>query len=162
MKRAQLLAAYDAQLRLDADTPSATSVTQEGPLRLVTFDGGRGFVTYQDLAGADRAEVRRLVGVALEYYRKDPGIVRVEWKTRGHDHAPGLSEALLDHGFEAEETESIMIGKTESLAQDVPLPPGVQLRRITERDDVLAMCEWTVRSSTIRTTSTSPKLYWRG
>ena len=40
-----LLAAYDAQLRTDAETPSALSVVRLGPLRLVTFGAGRGFVT---------------------------------------------------------------------------------------------------------------------
>ena len=34
---ATLLAAYDEQLRTDAETPSALSVTVHGPLRLVTF-----------------------------------------------------------------------------------------------------------------------------
>ena len=45
------LAAYDAQLRTDAETPSAVRVERLGPFRLVTFAGGRGFVTYRDLAG---------------------------------------------------------------------------------------------------------------
>ena len=61
---ARLLAAYDEQLRTDAETPSALSVAHLGPLRLVTFAGGRGFVTYKDLGGADvhatRAWSRRL------------------------------------------------------------------------------------------------------
>ena len=35
------------------------------------------------------------------------GIERVEWKTRGHDDAPGLVNALTAAGFEAEEVESI-------------------------------------------------------
>lgn len=52
MATSKLLAAYDQQLRTDAETPSAVAVERLGPLRLVTFAGGRGFVTYQDLAGA--------------------------------------------------------------------------------------------------------------
>lgn len=47
----QYLQAYDQQLRTDAETPSARDVTLLGPLRLVTFDGGRGFITYQNLKG---------------------------------------------------------------------------------------------------------------
>jgi hypothetical protein len=42
---ARYLQAYDDQLRTDAETPSAITVTALGPLRLVTFAGGRGFVT---------------------------------------------------------------------------------------------------------------------
>jgi hypothetical protein len=37
------LDAYDQQLRSDAETLSALAVTRLGPLRLVTFAGGRGF-----------------------------------------------------------------------------------------------------------------------
>lgn len=135
---AALLAAYDAQLRLES--ASAIAVTWEGPLLLATYAGGRGWVTYRDLGGADEAGVRRLVAAALEHYRADPEIQRVEWKTRGHDHAPGLHEALVESGFVPEEPESIMIGEARLLALDVPLPDGVTLRRVTEEPDVRAMC----------------------
>lgn len=135
----RLLAAYDDQLRTDAETPSAISVTRLGPLRLVTFLGGRGFVTYRDLGGADDAAVRELVAGAVAHFRADGGITKVEWKTRGHDHAPGLLDALLEHGFVPEESESIMIGGADALAVDVPLPDGVTLRRISEEPDVRAM-----------------------
>jgi hypothetical protein len=133
------LAAYDEQLRTDAETPGQVSATRLGPLRLVTFAGGRGFVTYRDLGGADADAIRRLVPEALAHYRADPEISRVEWKTRGHDRAPGLHEALLENGFTAGEPESIMIGEARLLAVDVALPEGVTLRRITEEPAVRAM-----------------------
>ncbi len=57
----------------------------------------------------------------------------------GHDRAPGLHEALLDNGFEPQESESIMIGRARLLDVDVPLPAGVTLRQVTEEDDVRAM-----------------------
>lgn len=139
---ADLLAAYDDQLRTDAETPGALSVTALGPLRLVTFPGARGFVTYRDLGGADADAVRRLVAGAVDHYRAAPAgevVEQVEWKTRGHDHAPGLHEALVSHGFEPQETESIMIGDAARLAVDVALPEGVTLRRVTAEDDVRAM-----------------------
>jgi len=136
---ARLLAAYDDQLRTDAETPSALAVTRLGPLRLVTFSGGRGFVTYQDLGGADAATIRGFVASALAHFRDDAQITRVEWKTRGHDVAPGLHEALVDHGFVPEEPESIMIGEAGALVADVPLPDGVTLRRVTAEADVRAM-----------------------
>lgn len=136
----QLLAAYDSQLRTDAETPSAISVDHLGPLRLVTFAGGRGFITYADLAGADAATLRGWVGEALDYFRSRPEITRVEWKTRGHDVAPGLHDSLLNHGFVPSEPESIMIGEARLLAVDVPLPDGVTLRRVSSEADVRAMC----------------------
>jgi ribosomal protein S18 acetylase RimI-like enzyme len=137
---ADLLAAYDEELRTDAETPSAVSVTQLGPLRLVTFVGGRGFVTYRDLGRADVQTIEHWVRDTVTHYRRDPSISRVEWKTRGHDHAPGLHDALLDNGFTPDETESIMIGEARTLAADVPVPDGVELRRVTADADVRAMC----------------------
>lgn len=136
---AALLQAYDDQLRTDAETPSAVAVTQHGPLRLVTYAGGRGFVTYRDLGAADAGAVRQLVADAQAHYQADSEITRVEWKTRGHDHAPGLHEALLEHGFVPDEPESVMVGEARHLAVDVPLPAGVTVRRITEAADVRAM-----------------------
>jgi hypothetical protein len=144
--QARFLAAYDGQLRSDAETPSAVSVTVLGPLRLVTFAGGRGFITYQSLGGADAAEIRRLTGQALAHYQADLEITTVEWKARGHDHAPGLHESLLRHGFAAGEPESVMIGEARLLAVDVPLPGGVTLRQVTGEEDVLAMCAMTMRA----------------
>ena len=96
-------------------------------------------MTYQDLGGADASTISRWVEQALEHYREDPAVRHVEWKTRGHDHAPGLHDALLRNGFEPEEPESIMIGEARLLAVDVRLPDGVELRRITDEADVRAM-----------------------
>jgi len=133
------LAAYDAQLRTDAETPSATGVRLLGPLRLVTFPGGRGFVTYADLADADAATLASWVRQVLEHYQQDPRIDRVEWKTRGHDHAPHLHDILTAHGFEPDDAESIMIGEARLLDVDVPLPASVTLRRVADEADVRAM-----------------------
>jgi hypothetical protein len=132
--------AYDRQLRTDAETPGAIAVERLGPLLLVTFAGGRGFVTYQDLAGADAATTERWVAEALAHYRADAAITRVEWKTRGHDRAPGLHHTLVSSGFVPDEPESIMIGEASRLAVDVALPAGVGLRQITAEPDVRAMC----------------------
>ena len=137
---ASLLAAYDEQLRGDAETPGALAVADLGPLRLVTFAGGRGFVTYKDLAAVDGHAIQGLVGEAVDHYTRDPNINRVEWKTRGHDHAPGLHDALLNNGFIPDEPESIMIGEAQTLAIDVLAPAGVHLRRATTEADVRGMC----------------------
>ncbi|AXG14220.1 GNAT family N-acetyltransferase [Intrasporangium calvum] len=139
LDRTALLAAYDDQLRTDAELAGALSVARHGPLVLGTYHGGRGFVTYRDLAGADRAGVEGLVSAGLAHFSAKPGIRLVEWKTRSHDHAPGLTEVLVAAGFEPEEPESIMIGEARRLLADVPLPAGVTLRRITEPPDVRAM-----------------------
>ena len=137
--RPELLLAYDTQLRNDSETPSAVSVTLLGPLRLVTFAGGRGFITYRNLGDLDEPALRQIVPTALEHFQRDPTIRRVEWKTRAHDPAPGLHGALLGCNFVADEPESIMIGDAAALAMDVPLPEGVTLRTVAREADVRAM-----------------------
>jgi GNAT superfamily N-acetyltransferase len=140
---AQLLAAYDEQLRTDAETVSAVAVSRHGPLHLATFVGGRGFVTYRDLDGADVSDIRCLVRKAVAHYEQDPDVSEIEWKSRGHDHAPGLHDALVDNGFRPGEPESIMLGAARVLAVDVALPEDVVLRRIATEAEVRAMCALT-------------------
>lgn len=140
---ASLLAAYDAQLRREAELPSALTVTPCGPLLLATYLGGRGFITYRSLDTAEgpatEDSVRALVSAAVEHYEALPEIRKVEWKSRGHDHAPGLPDALLAAGFEAEEPESVMVGDARLLALDIDLPEGVRVRQVTDETDVRAM-----------------------
>ena len=78
----EYLEAFDRLLRTDAETPSAIAVQRLGPLRLVTFAGGRGFVTYQDLGRADAVTIAGWVGEALAYYRPDAAITRGSGRRR--------------------------------------------------------------------------------
>jgi hypothetical protein len=70
----QLLAAYDDQLRTDAETPGAIDVRRLGQLYLATFAGGRGFVTYQRLDVPDGTVPATLIGRAMEHCRRDPDV----------------------------------------------------------------------------------------
>ena len=137
----EFLVAYDRQLRTDAETPGATAETRLGPLRLVTFAGGGGFVTYPAPRRDDAESIAQLVRPALDHYRGIPEITHVEWKTRGHDRIVGLHEALIDNAFEPDEQESIMIGRAQLLDVEVPLPEGVTLRKVRDEADVKAMTE---------------------
>ena len=136
-----LLDLYDRELRTEAEVVHALDVTVHGPLRLAVFAGGRGFVSYQHLDGWDADGIAVLIDEAVEHFRDRSEITSVEWKTRGHDRAPGLSEALFERGFVPEETESVMIGEAALLAQDVEIPPEVDLRRARTEREVLAMEE---------------------
>lgn len=129
---ARLLRIYDEQLRTESETPSQLSAVRHGPLRLVSFAGGRGFITYRNLDGVDAARLPDLARAALDHFRSDPQTVEVEWKARGHDHAPGLHEVLLGLGFTAGAPESIMMGEAGSPAVDVPLPAEVRVSRVED------------------------------
>ncbi|UXN32811.1 GNAT family N-acetyltransferase [Glutamicibacter sp. M10] len=136
----EFLALYDAQLRTDAETPSALSVTMLGELRLVTFANGRGFITYPHITDQAPQSLAELVPAALEHFTQQPEIRTVEFKTRGHDHAPGLAQRLEELGFVAEPTESIMIGLMQTLISDQPTPEGVEVRQVTTPAEIEQMC----------------------
>lgn len=136
---AQYLRAYDEQLRTDAEMAGALSVKRIGPLFLAMFDAGTGFVTYRNLDAVASQETERLIKTALEYFRTKTQVTEIEWKTRGHDNAPGLDEALRANGFRAQDSESIMIGPLEALTRDAPTPSGVTIRQITAQHHIRAL-----------------------
>jgi len=137
----QFLDAYDSQLRTTAEIAGASSTAVHGPLLLATFAGGRGFVTYAELGDVDADDVALLVDAAADHFLSLPDIAEVEWKTRGHDRAPGLHDALVDRGFVPEDPESIMIGEAHLLAQQVDIPAQVTIRRSRTDDEVFAAGE---------------------
>ena len=132
-----LLRIYDDQLRGEVEMASALTWARHGPLYWAKHVGGRGFVSYRSLTGADGLEA--LVDATVAHYAADPMITGFEWKSRGHDPVPDLDDVLRAHQFVREEVESVMLGEAVALAVDVPLPDGVTVRRIESGDDVRRM-----------------------
>lgn len=126
------LTEYDAHLRTAAEVQGARDVQRRGPLWIARFGSRRLFVTYAELDDpATRvAEVAALL-------RDDVSIQQAEWKTRSHDRAPGLEEALNSAGFAAGETESVMLGEASTLIAGEP-PAGVTIRLLTDPDEMRA------------------------
>ena len=124
-----LLTAYDDQLRTDAEMAGAHEVVRDGPLWWAVFEHG-GFVSYRDLGGLEGAALDAAIDRTLAHYRDDTAVASFEWKSRGHDQPADLGERLLAHGLVAEPVETVMIGEAALLAVDVPLDPGVVVRRI--------------------------------
>lgn len=137
----EYLEAYDSELRTDAEITNALQVTEHGPLHLATLPGGQGFITYADLGGADADGIAALVDASVAHFLGLGGIAAVEWKTRGHDRAPGLHDSLVGRGFVPEDPESIMIGEARLLAQAVEIPAGMEIRRARTDAEVLAAGE---------------------
>lgn len=127
-----LLAQYDAHLRTAAEVQGARSVDRRGPLWIARFGGGRLFVTYRELddPAARVAEVAALLA-------DDRTITEAEWKTRTHDDAPGLEEALTAAGFVAEDAESVMVGEASALI-DATTPAGVTVRQVSAPEEMRA------------------------
>lgn len=137
----QFLEAYDRQLRTHPEIAGASNVVAHGPLLMATFPGGRGFVTYAELGDVDADDVALLVDAAADHFAGGREVRSVEWKTRGHDRAPGLHDALVARDFVPEESESIMIGEARPLARHVDVPEHVTIRRSRSDADVFAAGE---------------------
>lgn len=133
-----LLDVYDSQLRGEAEVYAAAAVERHGPLWWATYGDGGGFVAYRSLAGFEDG-LAALVAATRAHFDTRLVLEEVEWKTRGHDRAPGLSDVLREHGFEPEEEESVMLGEAQAMAVNIVLPPGVSVRRITAEPDVRRM-----------------------
>ncbi len=130
----QLLAAYDAQLREEAEVGQAESCERHGPLLWAVFDHG-GFVSYRDLGGVEGDALDELIEATVAHFRDDTPVSSFEWKSRGHDLPADLGERLLAHGFVVESVETVMIGEASLLAVDVPLADGIVVRRAGEGTD---------------------------
>jgi GNAT superfamily N-acetyltransferase len=133
---AELLAAYDAQLRalVPARLPPGERVERDGPL--IRFTGGPagGWVLYRDLDGIDGAELDALIARQVEAFGERGE--RFEWKLHGHDRPADLPDRLRAAGFEPEELETIVIAPVAGVAGPLVLPDGVELREVTERRDL--------------------------
>jgi hypothetical protein len=129
-----LLAAYDAQLRDEAEVDDGSPWDRDGPLVRAVFDGRYGFVTYRALDGydgpADGARLDGLIARTVAHFRDQTNVVEFEWKTRGHDRPADLALRLEEHGLVARDLETVMVGEVSLLTEDRPVPDGVTIRRL--------------------------------
>jgi GNAT superfamily N-acetyltransferase len=137
LSAADLLAAYDAQLRarVPERLPEGEVAEWDGPL--LRFHGGagdQGWVLYRDLGGIDGDELDELIARQVAFFR-DRG-ERFEWKYHGHDLPVDLPERLLAAGFAPEPTETIVIASVDAIASEPAVADGIELREVTERSDL--------------------------
>jgi N-acetylglutamate synthase-like GNAT family acetyltransferase len=129
-----MLAAYDAQLREDGEVAGMGGIHRRGPLLMALLGDRSGFITYGSLVGA--GDLLTVVADALAWFAvTHPAVGEIEWKTRGHDAAPGLHEALVAAGFSPDEPETVMAGLAERLAGDAMLD-GASIRRAGDGADL--------------------------
>lgn len=139
-----LLAAYDAQLREEAETSDFEDVRRDGPLWVARL-GSSGFVTYKTLARVAAADLDPLIARTVASFKNDPTITDFEWKTRGHDEPSNLGEMLATHGLAPEGSETVLAGRIDGLVGNTAPPAGVELHRAGDlgdlQTDVERICE---------------------
>ncbi len=132
---AELLAAYDAQVRdrVPDPLPSGVTVERDGPLVRFLGLAGRGFVVYRDLGQLEGADLSELITRQVQVFAERGE--RFEWKLHGHDRPRDLPRRLRAAGFVPEDTETIVIAAVADIAGEARLPEGVSLREVTSRAD---------------------------
>jgi GNAT superfamily N-acetyltransferase len=124
-----VLALFDRQMRREVlpDGPG-TRVERDGDtIRQVGAEHDWNGVLWHDLdpAGADAAiaaQVAYFAGLGLEF----------EWKVYDHDRPADFGDRLRAAGFTAGEPETLMIAPIAELPTEVVLPPGVEVRAVTD------------------------------
>jgi GNAT superfamily N-acetyltransferase len=135
-RRVALLAAYDSQLREQAEVEDADRWERVGPLlRAVFAQGAFGFVTYRSLGGLHGDHLDAAIAETVEFFDRETSVPRFEWKTRGHDEPADLGRRLRAAGLQPQPVETVMIGEASLLAVDVALPAGVVVRRLGDDAD---------------------------
>ena len=122
-----LLAAFDEQIRRRPvpDGPDDAVESADGVVRCVSAGGGWSGVTYSDLAGRDADAV-----IAAQVARI-PGTW--EWKHYSYDAPPDLPDRLRAAGFEAEETEALMVADLRGSRSTRRRPPASSCASSTPR-----------------------------
>jgi hypothetical protein len=131
---AELLAAYDAQVRgrIPDPLPRGVTVERDGPLVRCFGLAGRG-VLYRDLGGLEGGDLNELISRQVRVFAERGE--RFEWKLHGHDRPGDLPQWLRAAGFVPEDTETVVIAPVEDIAGDVRLTDRVSLREVTSRAD---------------------------
>jgi GNAT superfamily N-acetyltransferase len=132
---AELLAAYDEQLRTHVPDrlPRGVTVEREGPLLRFLGLANRGFVVYRDLGEVEGVDLDELIARQVRVFaeRGEP----FEWKLHGHDRPLDLPQRLLGAGFVPEDVETVVIAPVADIAGEARLPDGVSVREVTSRTD---------------------------
>lgn len=143
---AELLAAYDAQLRTHVSDrlPRGARVERDGPLLRLRGLGNRGFVLYRDLGDLESADLDGLIARQVRVFAESGE--RFEWKLHGHDRPADLPRRLRAMRFLPEDEETVVIAPVTEIAGRPPLPQGVSLRDVTDRRDLdrIAAMEQTI------------------
>jgi hypothetical protein len=133
---AELLAAYDRQLRTHVSDrlPRGVKVERDGPLVRFFGLGDRGFVVYRDLGGLENADLDELIARQVHAFAERGE--RFEWKLHGHDRPTDLPQRLRAARFVPEDEETVVIAPVTDIAGRQQLPESVSLREATGRRDL--------------------------
>jgi hypothetical protein len=106
------------------------------PLTRVYYPS-RGFIAAPADTGLRGADLDALIAREVAAFAARGEVV--EWKTYGYDEPADLPERLRAAGFEPEEPETLLIGKSADLLGLVSEVAGIRFRATTSDDDLAAI-----------------------
>ena len=128
MERAQLLALYEQQQRIDIEYRLMRREVTPEVVRYVPLQTGvEGMVLYSHL-NAENAD--RVIAEQIARYRQSNQ--NFEWKTYDYDTPDDLKERLSAQGFQAEEPEALLVLDIETAPPALLQPVKHAVRRITD------------------------------
>ena len=140
MNATEVLQAFNAQVR-QSTRPDGTGAVleQAGPVVRRVADstqdgpGGSG-VFWSDL---DQGSAGAVIAEQVEFFGGQGKMF--EWKLYDYDQPADLASLLLDAGFVPEEAEALMLAEVTRVPQQVKLPDGVRLERVTDAAGIAAL-----------------------
>lgn len=136
MDTGAVLAAYDEQLRanLPEESTGRAKRTDRVVRQVADTEHGWSGVVWARLTEDDANEE---IAAQRDYFA---GLGRrFEWKHYAHDRPADLPDRLRAAGFVPEPAEALMAAEIAELSQDVRLPDGVRLERVTDAAGIAAM-----------------------
>ncbi|NJN53268.1 MAG: hypothetical protein HC804_00045 [Anaerolineae bacterium] len=127
MNTNEILALYDEQERKNGEHPSYQREVTPELTRHMSKDLNRlSFIIYSKLTAENAdAMIQREV-----HNFKQHGGRGLEWKTYRHDSPPDLPQRLVNHGFEADEEEGLLVMDLQNCAEVYLQPVTADVRRI--------------------------------
>lgn len=122
-----ILELYDADQRRDLHLHGTRREMEGTVVRHVALDFPLSYVSFSRLTAATADDVIRQ---QREYFALHGG--PVEWTVYSHDGPPDLQARLGAHGFEAEETETVVVLDLESMSPGLCEPVAHDIRRIRD------------------------------
>ncbi len=136
MDRAELLAAFDQQMRRFAGRDSADERVELDArvLRRISPPGGWTGIAWSNLdeQSADAvidAQIARFAQLDREW----------EWKHYSYDAPADLAQRLRVHGFQPQTQEALLFAELDVLTPHVPPPEGVEIGAVEDERDLAAM-----------------------
>lgn len=126
---------YELRVRREPSYPGSKLEKGIHTVRLV--EGGRGWVSWSDLEGAD---VDAAIEVEIARFRELGVLENLEWKLFGRDRPAELRERLVAHGFEPKEpADAILVLDLADLPEDLRSTKGHDIRRMPGREGLSDM-----------------------